>query len=188
MLPLTHSKYLPGWIRAYTGSEILFCFLLKKYLLGSYHLLSTVDAMVTKISMIPALYCIRGKQIVMPLNIKLLMRKQRWRESREFCKSICWGEDCLVSEVKGYLKYLIVFERRVTELVHVLADGNSLCKGPLWEFWKENSGSQWDWNSDLCPCQWWLKLSGLVSGQMPNCPNSSLSTDVCGSMRILSRL
>ena len=55
----------------------LFSLLLKKYLFGSYHLLSTVDAMVTKIGMIPALYHMRGKQIVMQLNIKLLMRKQQ---------------------------------------------------------------------------------------------------------------
>ena len=65
------------------------------------------------------------------------MRKQQWRESREFCKSMCWGEDCLVSEVKGSLKSLIVFERRVAELVHVLAEGITYVKVPFENFEKK---------------------------------------------------
>ena len=49
---------------------------------------------------------------------------------------MCWGGDRLVSEVKGSPKYLIVFERRVTELVHVLAEGIAYVKVPFENFGK----------------------------------------------------
>ena len=78
-----------------------------------------------------------------------------------------------------------------SDRVGVYADkGNNMYKGPLWEFWEENfrrkvneAGVQ-----TVYSYQWWLKLSGLLSGQMPTLPKSFSLTDVQSSLRTLLRL